>query len=666
MPVVPILNVEVSELFRRIKTKIEDPVSQRRIILVIVCIVLLLDNMLYMVIVPIIPDYLRSINAWGPPAILGGTPAPTMAPQVNCTPLNATQSPVDFTIDYTVDYNSTDNFTETTSVSMLNNSDTTTMLPPCNATANATTHKRKLLAVLDYSAEDISVGVLFAIKAIIQLMINPFSGALIDRIGYDIPMMIGLGVIFCSTSLFAFGESYAVLFMARGLQGVGSAFADTSGLAMIADRYHEEGERSQALGIALAFISFGCLVAPPFGGGLYQFLGKRVPFLTLATVALLDGALLLFVMGPIRRERKAKKAAQNLPKGTPIWRLLMDPFIAIAAGALAMSNVSLAFLEPTIAIWMKDTMNATEWEMGFIWLPAFIPHVTGVYLTVKLAKNYPKYQWLMAAVGLAMEGLSCLAIPFCKTYGILIVPICLICFGIALVDTALLPTLGYLVDVRHVSVYGSVYAIADISYSFAYAFGPIVAGQIVQSIGFTSLNIGICLSNVLYAPLLIILKVIYKYKPFENEAGVLIDGAPNMDYKTYMVNNTDGTRLVDNEKKNHLEYTQGTRSYESINGTSNPFNTGKPSNINPFIDSEKLDTNEPWMPTKMAKNDPWAAPPLYQEMKAEPKQVEAVNPFYNPEKILFGDSTEANGDSSSHVRARGTSRVEHDSSDSDW
>jgi DHA1 family vesicular acetylcholine transporter-like MFS transporter 3 len=66
-------------------------------------------------------------------------------------------------------------------------------------------------------------------------------------------------------------------------KGFGSAFADTSGLAMIADRFTEVGdplrstfflknklflqdnERSAALGIAQAFISFGSLVAPPFG-----------------------------------------------------------------------------------------------------------------------------------------------------------------------------------------------------------------------------------------------------------------------------------------------------------------------------------------------------------------------------------------------------------------
>ena len=122
---------------------------------------------------------------------------------------------------------------------------------------------------MSYGNEGGAIGVLFASKAIVQLCVNPFTGTLIDRIGYDVPMMIGLVIMFLSTSVFAFGESYTVLFIARSMQGLGSAFADTSGLAMIADRFTEEAERTKALGIALAFISFGCLFAPPFGGILY-------------------------------------------------------------------------------------------------------------------------------------------------------------------------------------------------------------------------------------------------------------------------------------------------------------------------------------------------------------------------------------------------------------
>ena len=317
-----------------------------------------------------------------------------------------------------------------------------------------------------------SIGWLFASKAIVQLFVSPFAGPIIDRLGYERPLIVGLSVLFVSTSIFAFGRSYVVLFVARSLQGVGSAFADTAGLAMIADRFKEARERTRAQGIALAFISFGCLFAPPFGGFLYEFAGKAVPFLALSFIALLDGAMLLLIMKPVevpatsptfQMSAAADEKPKEKPKGTPIYRLILDPYIAICAAALVVANVNLAFLEPTIALHMKRVMGAEEWQIGLVWLPAFFPHVLGVFVTVKLMRAFPKHQWLITAVGILIEGTSCLIIPFCERVITIIIPLMIDCFGIALVDTAIMPTLAYLVDVRHVSVYGSVYAIADIS-----------------------------------------------------------------------------------------------------------------------------------------------------------------------------------------------------------
>lgn len=492
--------MEFGELKEVVWTKLQEPRTQRKLILVIVSIALLLDNMLYMVIVPIIPDYLRYIGAYTDEIITTGSGNSTIPP--------------------------------------------------------GTLVKR------NHHGQDSATGILFASKAIVQLMVNPFSGALIDRIGYDMPMMIGLTIMFLSTAVFACGRSYGLLFFARSLQGVGSAFADTSGLAMIADRFTEENERSKALGIALAFISFGCLVAPPFGGALYQFAGKEVPFLILAFVSLLDGFMLLLVMKPIKEQ--VKDCQNPKPPSVPIWRLFMDPYIAVCSGALMMSNVALAFLEPTISLWMEDNLTTDNWKIGMIWLPAFFPHVFGVILTVKMAKKYPQYQWLMAAGGLALEGLCCFIIPFSTSYKFLMIPICGICFGIALIDTALLPTLGYLVDVRYVSIYGSIYAIADISYSVAYAIGPIIAGGVVEAIGFTALNVGIAFSNLLYAPVLMYLKHIYDFKPFENEANILMSDPPNKEYQTYSMQDQ---KPVNEEFKNHLEYKQQETNLDSgMNG----------------------------------------------------------------------------------------------------
>ncbi|CAM4581489.1 vesicular acetylcholine transporter [Lepidochelys kempii] len=465
------LSYAMGEKTKQLGTAMQDVHRQRRLILVIVCVALFLDNMLYMVIVPIMPSYLTKWEAR----------------ESNASGANASWAKSVLGPGY----------------------------PPEN--------------------EDIKIGLLFASKAILQLLVNPLSGTFIDRVGYDIPLLIGLTVMFLSTIIFALAENYATLFAARSLQGLGSAFADTSGIAMIADKYTEESERSRALGIALAFISFGSLVAPPFGGILHQFAGRRVPFLVLACVCLLDCLLLLTVIKPF-----GSRARENMPVGTPIQRLMIDPYIAVVAGALTTCNIPLAFLEPTIATWMKKTMGASEWEMGVTWLPAFFPHVLGVYITVKLAAKYPHLQWFYGALGMVIIGASSCTVPACRNFGQLIVPLCGICFGIALVDTALLPTLAFLVDVRHVSVYGSVYAIADISYSLAYALGPIVASQIVHSLGFVQLNLGMGLANVLYAPVLLFLKNVCQMKASHSERNILLEEGPKGLYDTIKMEERKG------------------------------------------------------------------------------------------------------------------------------
>ena len=59
-----------------------------------------------------------------------------------------------------------------------------------------------------------------------------------------------------------------------------------------------------------------------------------------------------------------------------------------------------------VASLIPSHILADEWQIGLVWLPSFLPHVGGVYMTVKLAQKYPNYQWLMAAVGLSVEGIS--------------------------------------------------------------------------------------------------------------------------------------------------------------------------------------------------------------------------------------------------------------------
>jgi DHA1 family solute carrier family 18 vesicular amine transporter 1/2 len=348
----------------------------------------------------------------------------------------------------------------------------------------------------DILNENIAVGLMFASKAIMQLIANPFVGPITNRIGYSIPMFTGFVIMFISTIIFALGEDYTVLFIARAVQGIGSACSSVSGMGMLADRYPDDRERGNAMGIALGGLALGVLVGPPFGGIMYEFVGKEAPFLILAGLALFDGLLQLTVL-----QLGVNPEDQ---RGTPLKVLLKDPYILIAAGSITFANMGVAMLEPSLPLWMLDNMNAPKWQQGAVFLPASIAYLIGTNLFGPLAHKIGR--WLCAMLGMVVVGICLVAIPFAKTFYDLLAPNGGWGVAVGMVDSAMMPLMGYLVDLRHVPVYGSVYAIADVAFCVGFAVGPALSGSIIKGVGFSWMLWIIAIVNFLYAPLLLFLR----------------------------------------------------------------------------------------------------------------------------------------------------------------
>ena len=144
--------------------------------------------------------------------------------------------------------------------------------------------------------------------------------------------------------VFAFGRSYSVLFFARALQGIGSSCSSVSGMGMLADRYTDDKERGNAMGLALGGLALGVLIGPPFGGFMYQFVGKTAPFLILAFLALLDGCLQMLILQP-----EVIKTDEPAPS---LKALISDPYILVCAGAITFTNMGIAMLEPSLPLHM--------------------------------------------------------------------------------------------------------------------------------------------------------------------------------------------------------------------------------------------------------------------------------------------------------------------------
>ncbi|NXA53633.1 VMAT1 protein, partial [Nothocercus julius] len=436
--------------------------ESRTLVLLVVFVALLLDNMLLTAVVPIVPTFLYATEYEG--ANSSATPehmelGPSRAPPFS---------------------------------SLFSYFDNSTVRPRRAPPRRSAPHSGCLQGHDFLSKENVRVGLLFASKALVQLMVNPFVGLLTNRIGYHIPMFTGFITMFLSTVMFAFSGTYALLFVSRALQGIGSSFSSVAGLGMLASVYPDDLERGNAMGIALGGLALGVLIGAPFGSVMYEFVGKSSPFLILAFLALLDGALQLCILQPSR-------AAAESSRGTAVLALLRDPYVLVAAGALCFANMGVAMLEPTLPIWMMQTMCSPKWQLGMAFLPASISYLIGTNLFGVLAHRMGR--WLCALVGMVVVGISLLCVPLAKNIYGLIAPNGGLGFAIGMVDSSMMPAMGYLVDLRHTSVYGSVYAIADVAFCVGFALGPSTGGAIVRAVGFPWLMVIIGVINIIYAPL---------------------------------------------------------------------------------------------------------------------------------------------------------------------
>ncbi|XP_039381713.1 chromaffin granule amine transporter [Mauremys reevesii] len=458
--------------------------ESRKLVLVVVFVALLLDNMLLTVVVPIIPTFLYATEYEGAnssasqnwimaaPTAFAAPPFSSMFSYFDNTTVTVSD---DVAVNTTVGVNRTEN----SSLPQLSEAS----LPAKNSCVDGEAFLME---------ENVRVGLLFASKALMQLIINPFVGPLTNRIGYHIPMFAGFIIMFLSTVMFAFSGTYTLLLVARALQGIGSSFSSVAGLGMLASVYTDDYERGNAMGIALGGLALGVLVGAPFGSVMYEFVGKSAPFLILAFLALLDGALQLCILQP-------SKISPESTKGTPVFTLLRDPYILVAAGALCFANMGVAMLEPTLPIWMMQTMCSPKWQLGMAFLPASISYLIGTNLFGVLAHKMGR--WLCSLIGMVVVGISLLCVPLAQNIYGLIGPNGGLGFAIGMVDSSMMPIMGYLVDLRHTSVYGSVYAIADVAFCMGFAIGPSTGGVIVRAIGFPWLMVIIGVTNIAYAPL---------------------------------------------------------------------------------------------------------------------------------------------------------------------
>jgi len=149
-------------------------------------------------------------------------------------------------------------------------------------------------------------------------------------------------------------------------------------------------------------------------------------------------------------------------------------------------------------------MGSESLELGAAFLPASVSYLIGTNLFGSLGHTMGR--WRAAQIGLAVIGTCLISVPFATDPKQLMIPMAGIGFAIGMVDSSMMPELGNLVDLRHSSVYGGVYAIGDVAFCVGFAVGPVLGGTLVKNLGFPVIVSGLGFLCFAYSPFLTYLK----------------------------------------------------------------------------------------------------------------------------------------------------------------
>lgn len=216
---------------------------------------------------------------------------------------------------------------------------------------------------LDMNAIEISG--LFSITAFILIILRPFIGKLIDKVGRKPILAIAVFIYAIAFLIFSMATTTLLLYTARALQGVASAFMGISIYAIVADT-HDSNNISKGFGKVNSAQStgniYGCILAFIVLYRVSFLQGWKILFLVFAAAA-------LFAFFKVITTFKESKSAyvnkginiKNYSKST--LKLLVIVFI---------SSLSSAMVGPVIMIYLQDKITTDISGLALAFFPSLL------------------------------------------------------------------------------------------------------------------------------------------------------------------------------------------------------------------------------------------------------------------------------------------------------
>ena len=355
----------------------------------------------------------------------------------------------------------------------------------------------------------VSVGLLFACKGIAQLLANPLWGRAADRLGPPRPFVAGVAILSASTALYAFASaarpSYALLVVARSIQGVGSAAIMSAGMAWISSVFAggSDGSRGEAMGSAMSGVGLGVMSGPALGGLAFVGtpLGEALPFAALALVLVALMPVLAAVMRARSRRRGGvqRADADGEPAPEHLGTVLRDTRVALLVAALAVADSGIAVVEPIVPARLESKFGISAGLTGVVFLAVTLAYSVASPLIGRLGANWNRPA--TAAGGMLLMAGSLALLGVAPKLWMFVACLAALGTGMGAVDSSVFPQLADVVEGTFPGSFGAVFSLADIALSLGYVVGPLAGTALEHHTSFFTATGGYGLLLVLAAPL---------------------------------------------------------------------------------------------------------------------------------------------------------------------
>ena len=325
----------------------------------------------------------------------------------------------------------------------------------------------------EFGASALQIGGLFSIFTVTTLVLRPAVGWAMDRVGRKPFLLLALLIYTAAMAAFAGAGSIENLYLARLLQGVGSALLWTAANTIIAD-LTAPAERGHAIGRLSEVTSRGGMVgifaAFFLMSSLPDDLSWQIIFSIFAALTALSALLAWKSVPnthPAPRDRRTKPTLNR--------RLL------VLLGIVFITAVPESMLAPIYLIFLQDKFQTDIQTLAWAFFPAGM--VTALF-AARLGKMSDRFGRVpMLALGLAGTGIISLLMPGLPSLVWLAVVYTLSSVMWGLSEPAETALVGDLVDRDYT---GTGYGIYDFVEHLGFSIGPLLGGFIYDSVSISA------------------------------------------------------------------------------------------------------------------------------------------------------------------------------------